>query len=205
MSKATRKPPPAAGRFRKGVSGNPKGRPRKQAGDTPGSAFDIIVDRTLAITRGGVAREVTVEEALQHRTYQDALAGSRLAGREVMKMITRREAWLARHCGAHRTKSRIKFLTSPDPGNANPALLLLGIACQDPRWMNEVSGAGGSGDPYERLLLEPWAVQAALDRRGRTKVFTKQEREDIDRCTRGAPETLRWPPHARYLESDRGA
>ena len=40
-------------------------------------------------------REVTVEEALQHRTYQDAIAGSRAARREVLKMIAKREQYLA--------------------------------------------------------------------------------------------------------------
>ena len=38
---------------------------------------------------------MTVEEALQHRTYQDAIAGSRSARREVLKMIAKREQYLA--------------------------------------------------------------------------------------------------------------
>src|SRR5205809_7236768 len=86
--------PPAATRFRKGQSGNPKGRPR--AGPRlPPSAFDIVIDRTLTVTQNGKAREVMVEKALQQRTYQDAIAGSRLARREILKMIAKRETWLA--------------------------------------------------------------------------------------------------------------
>ena len=42
-----------------------------------------------------------------------------------------------------------------DPTNANEALILLGIAEPD---------TGYPDDEYERLLLRPWAVQAALSR-----------------------------------------
>ena len=87
--------PPVESRFRKGQSGNPKGRPKK-AKPQAASAFDIVIDRTLTVTQGGMPREVTVEEALQHRTYQDAIAGSRSARREVLKMIAKREQYLAR-------------------------------------------------------------------------------------------------------------
>ena len=69
--------PPEHTRFRKGQSGNPKGRPRKQVPAT--SAFDVIFEKTLSVTQNGVERELTVEEALQLRTYQDALAGNRSA------------------------------------------------------------------------------------------------------------------------------
>ena len=45
--------------------------------------------------QGGKAREVTVDEALQHKTYQQAIAGNRMASREVLKMIAKREKALA--------------------------------------------------------------------------------------------------------------
>ena len=61
--------PPAATRFRKGQSGNPKGRPKKPRPSTrSGSAFDVIIDKTLSVTQGGVERELTVKEALQLQT-----------------------------------------------------------------------------------------------------------------------------------------
>ena len=59
--------PRASTRFRKGQSGNPRGRPRKKPDPTP-SAFDMVIDRTLTIVQDGVPREVTVDEALQHQT-----------------------------------------------------------------------------------------------------------------------------------------
>ena len=95
--------PPASTRFRKGQSGNPKGRPRAGKAKTS-SAFDIVIDRTLTVTRGGVPREVTVEEALQHQTYRDAIAGNRPARREILKMIAKREQALAARVGNPKTK-----------------------------------------------------------------------------------------------------
>src|SRR6476660_1364413 len=87
---------PNRGRFRKGQSGNPGGRPRRVR-STSNSAFDVIIDRKLKASRGGVLHEVTVEEALQQRTYQEALAGKRLAIREVLRWILKREQWIAKN------------------------------------------------------------------------------------------------------------
>lgn len=142
----SRREPPEHSRFRKGQSGNPTGRPRKAAATAPTSAFDIIVDKTLTITRNGVPQEVSVEEALQHRTYQDAIAGNRAARREVLKMITKREKALAK--SAPKPSVKFSFRNEIDPDNANEALLILGIACENPR-------DHGPNDAYQRLLLEP--------------------------------------------------
>jgi hypothetical protein len=126
---------------------------------------------------------VTVEEALQHRTYQDAISGNRAARREVLKMIAKREKWLAEK--APRPHHSIEQLIEPvDPTNATGAMILLGIAERDTRDY-------GPNNEYERLLLLPWAVQAALSRPGRQRLSAKDVAE-IKRCTRDA-ETLRWP------------
>lgn len=173
--------PPPASRFRKGQSGNPKGRPRKERVET-GSAFDIVIDRTLTLTHNDQPREVTVEEAFQRKTYLDAIAGNRAAQRAVLKMIVKREQWLARR---KPTRRSIKRLIEPtDPDNAHAALLVLGIAEQDTRWNDPQ-------DPGERLLLQPWAVQAALSRRGRRRLSENQVAE-IQRCTRDA-QAVHWP------------
>lgn len=83
----------ASTRFAKGQSGNPKGRPKKRRPDV--SAFDIIFDKTLTVTQNGTERELTVDEALQLQTYQAALKDSRMSARAVLKMIEKRERWLA--------------------------------------------------------------------------------------------------------------
>src|SRR5215217_9646158 len=160
--------PPAAGRFRKGESGNPKGRP-KSGPSRSSSAFGIVIDRTLTVTQNGAPREVTVEEALQHRTYQDAIAGNRAARREVLKMIAKREKWLAAKAPKQHLGAKLLF-ESKDPDNANEALILLGIAEPDTRDY-------GPNDKYERLLLPRWAVQAALSRPGRRRLSSREVSE----------------------------
>ena len=104
--------PPVESRFRKGQSGNPKGRPKKVK-PRAASAFDIVIDRTLTVTQDGIPREVTVEEALQHRTYQEAIAGSRSARREILKMIAKRELHLAAQQGE--SKPQYEFRTRRIP------------------------------------------------------------------------------------------
>jgi hypothetical protein len=178
MSKGS---PPAEHRFRKGQSGNPKGRPKAEKKPTA-SAFDIVFDKTLTVTRNGVAREVTIDEALQHSTYQDAVAGNRAARREVMKMIARREQYLAARHGTQ--AARYEFRREIDPENADAALLILGIATRD----LSMQAPGHEGD----LRLERWAVQAALSRRRGGERLSDKERAEIRRCTRDA-DRLRWP------------
>jgi hypothetical protein len=181
VSKVGPRRPPAANRFRKGVSGNPKGRPRGARAEAS-SAFDIVIDRTLTVVQNGAPREVTIEEALQHKTYQDAIAGNRAARREVLKMIAKREKWLAQRAPRRRPT---EWLIEPvDPENANEALLMLGVIERDTRWSDPK-------DPYKRYRLQPWAAQAALSRRGR-RALSKEDIAAIERCTPDA-ETLRWP------------
>lgn len=174
--------PPLTSRFRKGESGNPNGRPRALPRPPP-SAFDIVIDRSLTVTRNGKPRQVTVEEALQHRTYQDAVAGNRAAQREVLKMIAKREKWLAAEAPRHQSVKML--IEASDPNNASEALILLGIAERE----------ACRNDGYERLLLQPWAVQAALSRPGRRRL-SDADVGHIKRCTRDA-ETLRWPASIR--------
>ena len=109
--KKRRNQPPVSTRFRKNQSGNPNGRPRKRRIESPPSAFDVIIERTLTITQDGKPREVTAEEALQHKTYQDAIAGKRMAQREVFKMINKREKARASFPGSSRFN-----LTEPSLG-----------------------------------------------------------------------------------------
>jgi hypothetical protein len=168
-------------RFRKGQSGNPKGRPRTKSPAT--SAFDVIFDKMLSVTQNGVERELTVEEALQQRTYQDALAGNRSARREVLKMIARREEWLVAKTPGKPSLAEIKL--SFEGRTADEALVLLGIASQD------VRPIGLESEDQVRLKLEPWVTQVGLDR-GRRRTFSDKDIADIRRCTRD-PEEIDWP------------
>jgi hypothetical protein len=175
--------PSNRGWFRKGRSGNPAGRPSVSR-PSQASAFDVVVEKTLTVAHHGGTREITVEEALQQRTYRDAVAGKRMAQREVLKWIMKREAWLAK-LAPEASWPAITRHISPDPDNADAALLLLGIAALNP-------ARADIGADRPQLLLEPWAVQAALRRRRGGNRLTDRERDEIRRCTRD-PDSLRWP------------
>jgi hypothetical protein len=143
-----------------------------------------LVEKTLTVADRGGTREITLKEALQQRTYQDALAGKRMAMREIVKWIIKREAWFAKHA-PRASRPAITRHISPDPDNADAALLLLGIAALNPR-------RAEFGKDRAQLLLEPWAVQEALRRKRGGQRLTDRERDEIRRCTRD-PHCLRWP------------
>jgi hypothetical protein len=174
---------PNRGQFPKGRSGNPGGRP---AGSRPpqSSAFDIIVEKKLTVTRHGVTREITVEERLRQQTFRDALAGKRMAQQEVLKWIVKRDAWLVKHAPSS-SPPAIKRHISPDPDNVDAALLLLGIATHNPARAEFCQNRA-------QLLLEPRIVQQALHRRRRRRRLTESDLERIRRCTRD-PGDLRRP------------
>jgi hypothetical protein len=184
MSKKSPSPSaPNSGRFPKGRSGNPGGRPRVSLA-AQRSAFDIVLKKKLTVAHGAGTREITAEEAHQQVILRDALAGNRSAMRDVVKWIVKREAWLAKH--APKASGReISIISSPDPDNADAALALLGIAGPDP---------AGADHRWNRsqLLIEPWAVQAALRRRRGGNRLTDQDRDSIRLVTRD-PDSLRWP------------
>lgn len=176
------KAPPVSTRFCKGQSGNPKGRPKKPSeAQAQISAFDIVIDQTLSVVQNGKARDVTLEEALQHKTYRDAIAGNRAAQRDVLKMIAKREKAIAKKRPPMTT---IERAFEVDSRNADEALMILGIACRDQRHID-------TDDRYDRLQLEPWAVEAALCRRARIK-FERNSLAEAMRCTRD-PNALHWP------------
>src|SRR5260370_38353393 len=104
--------------------------------------------------------------------------------RRVREWNLQREALLAK-AAPKRSRRMIPLLSSPDPDNADAALLLLGIAAPNP-------ARADIGADRAQLLLEPWAVQAALRRRRGGNRLTDSGRDPIRRCTRD-PERLRWP------------
>ena len=142
------------------------------------------MEKTFTVIDRGGTREMTLEETLQLQTYQRAVNGDRMASREVLKWIRKRDAWLAKN-GPKEAPQEITREISPDPDNADAALLLLGIAAPNP-------ARAGYGRDRAQLLLEPSLVQAALRRRRGGHHITDQDRDSIRRCTRNSG-SLRWP------------
>lgn len=170
-----------SGRFQKGQSGNPAGRPKARRPHV--SAFDIIFDKTLTVTQNGIERELTIDEALQLQTYQAALKGSKMAVRTVLKMIEKREAALSKKAPPQAAQP-MKFGGEHDPRNADGAMLLLGITVPDPTWE-------GPCEYGTRMKLATWVAQAGISRPGRRQLSDK-DREDIKRQTLNS-DVLKWP------------
>jgi hypothetical protein len=174
---------PNGGRFQKGHSGNRKGRPvRSRSPQDP--VLEVLVNPTVTVTGPDGARELSWEELLHWKMFQAALAGKAMAIRQVAKWITEYWEWVAKHAPKPMPRP-ITQLISADPENADEALQLLGIALPNP-------DRADIGLTRAQLLLEPWAVQAALRRRRGGSQLTDRQRLDVQRQTRDS-DSLRWP------------
>lgn len=96
--------PPNNGRFKKGFSGNPAGRPRVTKGSVATRMRELR--KRYVITENGKKRSVTAVEAIIKRQVMDALGGDRYARAEVL-------AFADRHMPRDKRESR---LMARDPG-----------------------------------------------------------------------------------------
>jgi Family of unknown function (DUF5681) len=173
-------PGSATTRFKKGQSGNPKGRPRKPK--PPASSPFAILDELLTVHEPGSVGELPLEDAMLIKSYQLAITGSRRAWKKLVKMILEREKLRlkSRALRSPRITRRIEV----DPENVLEALEILGIASKRAN-----TNAGDSRDGH--LRLERWAVEAALRRRS----FDELSSSDIQfiRGWTHDADAVKWP------------
>ncbi|ODN66702.1 DUF5681 domain-containing protein [Methylobrevis pamukkalensis] len=90
------KKPPTWGRFQKGRSGNPEGRPRKPRPDNPGpsndpSALDDALrkerDRRIRVTDASGTRDAALTEVIVRALTNNAIKGDVRAQREALKLL----------------------------------------------------------------------------------------------------------------------
>jgi hypothetical protein len=125
-----------------------------------------------------------VDEALQLKTYQAALKGSKMAVRAVLKMIEKRESALAVHApkvGPQRTNPHVLIY---DSDSAHGAMELLQMASIE-------EAPSGDGWGHRKLKLETWAAQAAISRPGR-RSMSETDIRDVKLLTKD-PDKLKWP------------
>lgn len=85
------KKPPPSNRFKKGCSGNPKGRPKAAKNITPTELLDQYLSTQITVAENGEKKTMTLLEALQRRMVTEALKGEPYAMRLLQKELQKIE------------------------------------------------------------------------------------------------------------------
>ncbi|MCC3305078.1 DUF5681 domain-containing protein [Sneathiella sp. HT1-7] len=172
-SKAGYKKPPVATRFKKGQSGNPKGRPRGRHREAP---YQAVLGQLVTIREEGVERKVTAAEAFMLQLAKRGLEGDISAARYTMAAIDAgKDAQLV---DVNDLTGIVVELVSP--GSVNTALQPLRVAKKLDKYRKTA-----------RMALEPWIVEAALERLGERRL-TREEQRTVMKATR-TPWKVNWP------------
>jgi hypothetical protein len=168
------KRPPRSTRYPAGVSGNPKGRPKRKDQGLP---YAKILDRMVTIKDGVGARQVTAEEAFILYLRKKALDGNEAAQERLEEIQAFRREY-APDLGPQDLSTIDWVIVSPD--NPNYELRLLKMAAKLYRFQ-----------PHAQIKLEPWLVKRALDRLG-DRHLNAMEQATVAAATR-TPGKVRWP------------
>lgn len=166
--------PPVSGRFRKGQSGNSRGRPRGRRKTAP---YDAVLGQMVTIREDGVGRQVTAEEAFLLQVTKLGLEGDGAAARAMAQALEEASA-LPRHQSG--TSPSTIVMQMVESGSVNSALEPLRMARKLYRNRSDA-----------QMKLEPWLVQAALDRLG-SRRLSLAEQEAVVLASR-TPDEVKWP------------
>jgi hypothetical protein len=165
--------PPTATRFEKGRSGNPKGRPKNRHKPIP---YDAVLGQMVTIRENGRERRVTAAEAFLLQLTQKGLAGDSAAARDSLDAIENART----ERGDHRHAIDTIILSAVSSG-ADAILETLGLAKM--KYPAE--------EQRVRWELNPWIVEAALERLGHRRLSVAEQRE-LWAATR-TPSKVKWP------------
>jgi hypothetical protein len=165
--------PPVASRFRKGQSGNPKGRPRGRRTDLP---YEAVLGQGVIVRENGRERRVTAAEAFILQLIKLGLDGDSAAARAAIAAF---EGIRGTDPSVRHTSLEI-IVSVVSPGSVSTAVECLRIGTKLDRYRESA-----------RILLEPWIVEAALARFAE-KQLTPEEQEIVFKATR-TPTKVRWP------------
>jgi hypothetical protein len=108
--------PPVATRFKKGQSGNPKGRKKKQAIDDVRVVIEGVLGEPIKIRSGGQVRTVSKLDAMVQTQLANALGGDPKAARNLFK--------LAQKTGLFTQAKPINHMIIDPPGNEVERMIL---------------------------------------------------------------------------------
>lgn len=109
--------PPKHGQFKKGRSGNPKGRPK--GGRSKGSVVRDVLGRKVTIREKGRSREVDGFEALVQSTFAQALGGSMNDKMKMFQLIEKHAPDMLADMRNVDRPMTVRFIKSD--GNGRPA------------------------------------------------------------------------------------
>lgn len=164
--------PPLSTRFKKGRSGNPKGRPRNRRREVP---YDTLLGQMVTVREEGKERRITAAEAFILQLTKKGLEGDSASARASLAAIENARAARAARGGDKTIRFQVRFF---------------GLCCA-----LEDLGIGLRVHPTDeervRLMLKPWIVEASLARLG-TRRLTIGEQQVVLNSTR-TPQKVRWP------------
>jgi hypothetical protein len=97
--------PPKASQFKKGRSGNPKGRPRGSR--SIGATLQAIIGQKIAVTEHGATRRIPALEVMLRRLTNDAMRGD-VGGLKLLLSL------IERYAQSPQTEHRVADLLSED-------------------------------------------------------------------------------------------
>ena len=165
--------PPEAARFKRGQSGNPRGRPRNRRREAP---YEAVLGQMVTIREEGTERKVTAAEAFYLQMLKRGLEGNTAAARAAIAAIEQ----VKERQDAEEPLIITIVRFGVDPGSVTRALEPLRMARKL--------------DPYRdtaRMALEPWLVESALARLEK-KRLSLDEQKVIVKATR-TPRKVKWP------------
>src|SRR6266403_1638592 len=164
--------PPRATRYTKGRSGNLAGRPRGRYREAP---YEDVLGHLVTIREGGTERRVPADEAFLLHLRKRGLEGDGAAARASLALIEQARE----RQGAGQSHITAIVMVGVAPGSVTSALEPLRMATKlDPCRKTA------------RIALEPWLVEAALARLGRT--LSPAEQRTVINATR-TPHKVSWP------------
>ncbi len=167
--------PPVATRFRKGQSGNPRGRPRNRRREIP---YDTVLGQMVTIREDGKERRVTAAEAFVLQLTRKGLQGDSSAARASLQAIETARA------KAPLVGSQIEILRIILRGaGVGPVIGTLGMAIK--RFPLD--------EDKVRWELNAWIVESALARMGKRQL-TMDEQRTVVAVVRD-PSVVQWPAY----------